>query len=123
VVLLYAGDLDPSGWDIYENICNKFSGEDSVEVIRFALNPDQTKGLIAMPVKESDSRYKSFIEMHPDLEGAYELDAFDPDELQQLTAKTIDKYFDTALLPKDAMEEWQEKFQRVKGDILRKLKG
>jgi len=38
-VLLYAGDLDPSGWGIYENICNKFSDDGDIELRRFALNP------------------------------------------------------------------------------------
>jgi hypothetical protein len=121
VVILYAGDLDPSGWDIYENICNKFSGEEGVRVERFALNPEQTKGLIPMPVKKSDTRYESFLEMHPDIKGAYELDAFDPDALQQLTEKTIDKYFDKSLLRQDKIDKWKEEFNAIKRKILKKL--
>ena len=122
VVLLYAGDLDPSGWGIYENICNKFRDEDGIELKRFALNPDQTNGLEPMPIKCKDTRYEAFLKKHPDIEGAYELDAVDPDELQRLTEEAIDDYFDPTLLPRDAMDEWQDRFNAIKKKILRRLR-
>lgn len=122
-VLLYAGDLDPSGWGIYENICNKFSDEGDIELRRFALNPGQTEGLAPMPIKPTDSRYKAFLKEHPDIEGAYELDAVDPDALQRLTERAIDDWFDQSILPKDAMEEWQKRFKSIKREILRRLRG
>ncbi len=123
VVLLYAGDLDPSGWGIYENICNKFRDEEGIELKRFALNPDQTTGLEPMPIKSTDSRHDAFRKKHPDIKGAYELDAMNPDELQRLTEEAIDDYFDPTLLPQGAMEEWRKKFDTIRKEILRRLEG
>jgi len=76
-----------------------------------------------MPIKPTDSRYKAFFKEHPDIKGAYELDAVDPDELQRLTEGAIDDWFDQSLLPKGAMEEWHKRFKSIKWEILRRQKG
>jgi len=66
VRIVYAGDLDPSGWSIYETIKNKLGQMNEtrldIEVDRFALQEDQTYGLLHLPFKESDSRLRSFQE-------------------------------------------------------------
>jgi len=46
-----------------------------IVVDRFALQEDQTYGLLHLPFKESDSRLRAFQERFPLLPRAYELDA------------------------------------------------
>jgi len=53
-----------------------------------------------MPIKPTDSRYKAFLKEHPDIKGAYELDAVDPDVLQRLTESAINDWFDPASCPR-----------------------
>lgn len=122
-ILLYAGDLDPSGMDIYQNIRNKFKNEGNIEIKRFALNQEQVGNLAAMPIKPTDTRYSKFLQMHPGLKGAYELDAFDPDELKKLTEKNIKDYFDSNIKAgeEEIIKEWHEGFAAVKNEILKKL--
>ena len=80
--IVYAGDLDPSGWNIYETIKRKLDEMNStgleIVVDRFALQEDHTYGLLHLPFKESDSRLRAFQEKFPLLPGAYELDAVPP---------------------------------------------
>ncbi|MCG6533305.1 MAG: hypothetical protein L7F78_01145 [Syntrophales bacterium LBB04] len=64
--IVYVGDLDPSGWSIYENIIERLGkmnkrGLDIV-VDRFALLEDQVFGLLHLPFKEKDSRLEGFKE-------------------------------------------------------------
>ena len=71
--IVYAGDLDPSGWSIYETIKDKLdqmneTGLD-IKVDRFALQEDQVRGLLHLPFKESDSRLKAFKAKFPLLPG------------------------------------------------------
>lgn len=120
-VILYAGDLDPSGWNIYENIANKLSH--IVHVERFALNDEQAlyEKLIPMPVKKSDSRTVAFLEQHKQLEGkCYELDAYDPNKLIGLASEAIEKYFDESKLI-GHYAEWYKKFEDVKKTVLAKI--
>jgi hypothetical protein len=122
VIVLYAGDLDPSGWGIYENIDNKLSAGGSVVVRRIALNPDQADNLYPMPLKESDTRYNQFLREHPALAGAYELDAMDPAALQQITSQSISRYFDDTLVPWQLRSNWEEEFTMLKKNIFCKIR-
>jgi hypothetical protein len=122
VVVLYAGDLDPSGWGIYENINNKLSAGGSVVVERIALNPDQVGNLYSMPVKRSDTRYKQFLKENPDVSGAYELDAMNPAILQQVTSARISGYLDDALVPREQMRAWENEFKKLKKHIFGKIR-
>ena len=121
VIILCAGDLDPSGWDIYQNICNKFWDNKKISIERFALEPIQTSSLSPMPIKESDSRFKAFLEKHSEIEGAYELDAMDPDTLRQLTATNIEKYFNENLIPARKIKVWKQKFSNFKNSFFEKI--
>jgi hypothetical protein len=121
-VILYFGDLDPSGMDIFNNIKNKFVDED-ITMKRIALKPDQTEGLIPMPIKKKDKRSKEFREfMHKHgLKGCFELDAMNPDTLINLARNEINNYYDENLKPSDEIKKWLEKFENIKTDILGKL--
>jgi len=94
-ILLYLGDLDPSGDDIPRCIQEKLKllGAD-VAVERIALNLNQVKqyGPPPAPVKKSDKRAPRFIEKFG--ESVWELDALGPDVLEELVSSTVAKYFD-----------------------------
>ena len=125
--IVYAGDLDPSGWGIYENISRKLdqmnkTGLD-LAVDRFALQEDQVSGLHHIPVKKTDSRLKAFIERFPLLPGAYELDAVPPRELMEMARKAVEKYFDFDLDRGRAEEvkAWQDEYRLLVADIYGRL--
>jgi hypothetical protein len=127
VRIVYAGDLDPSGWGIYENISRKLdqmnkTGLD-IAVDRFALQEDQVSGLHHIPVKKTDSRLKAFIEQFPLLPGAYELDAVPPRELMEMARKAVEKYFDFDLDRGRAEEvkAWQDEYRLLVADIYGRL--
>jgi hypothetical protein len=91
-ILLIAGDLDPEG----ENICETWAaclrdehGVENLTVIKVGVNPDQVRryALSPLPVKESSSRAAGYVEAHGD--GAYELEAFEPDQLQAIIREAI----------------------------------
>jgi hypothetical protein len=127
VRIVYAGDLDPSGWGIYENIVKKLdimnkTGLD-ITVDRFALQEDQVSGLHHIPVKKTDSRLKAFMEKFPDLPGAYELDAVPPLQLMEMARAAVEKYFDTDL-DKERAEEvqaWQDEYRLLVEDVFARL--
>ena len=121
-IILYAGDLDPAGWDIYENLKRKF--KELVEVKRFALNPDQIEelNLIPMPVKKTDTKHEAFCERFPELdEMCYELDAMDPEALQKLAVEMVDEYFNITLLDTHRIASWEGKFKEVSLRLLEKI--
>jgi len=96
-VILYFGDLDPSGVQMLE--ATKQTLEDEmgccgVEYVRVALNPYQISNLPNDPtaVKTSDMRYKSYIERFGNV--AVELDALHPQTLQEMAVRAIESQFD-----------------------------
>jgi hypothetical protein len=128
-VVLYAGDLDPSGYDIYKNIKNKlyeYIGKegkrymDELIIHRFALLQEQVAGkkLIPMFAKEKDTRRQSYLQEFAELEGkAYELDAMDPDDLITITKHEVKKYFDESRIKALKHEEWLSAFNSLKEHI------
>lgn len=107
-VILYFGDLDPSGWQALEASRQTLEDEMDlwgVEYVRVALNPEQVKqyDLPNNPdaVKESDSRYSRFVERFGEV--AVELDALHPATLTELAEEAIRSQFDM-----DAFEEQEE---------------
>jgi len=118
-VILYAGDLDSSGWGIYESIQERIGPDIKVE--RYLMNPDQVQGLSTIPPKEKDSNFQHFFDLFPQLryrdeEGKiqikmYELDAMPTGQVRSLTNQAIDKYFDEDLVDQSAMGEWKKEFK------------
>lgn len=79
-LILYLGDLDPSGWDMSRDIEERlalFAGE-SIEVIRLGLNKNQVDAYKPPPnpAKFTDSRAASYIREFG--RSCWELDALDP---------------------------------------------
>lgn len=97
-VVLYAGDLDPSGWDISRHIEeNLVDAAGTVVFERIALNPDQVADLNLPPTeqKPTDTRYAGFQAAIPALgDDCYELDAVEPRTLQVMLHDAISDHFD-----------------------------
>lgn len=96
--ILYFGDFDPSGEDIYRHIGETF--ERFGLVVNFekvALNLDQIKEyqLPPMPAKKTDARATGFIEEYGDM--AVELDALEPNILQEMVDEAIKRHFDSRI--------------------------
>lgn len=92
-VLIYAGDLDPSGEDIDRDFLDRtgcFS-----EVVRVALNAEQVDQYRLPPQmgKATDTRAASFVARHGRLLQV-ELDALPPDVLQELYTTAIAEFWD-----------------------------
>jgi hypothetical protein len=85
LVVLYVGDLDPSGMFMsQEDLPNRLSGYggDHVTIRRIALTRKQVAGLPSFPAtdKHKDPRYRWFRANHGGL--CWELDAMDPNDLR-----------------------------------------
>lgn len=111
-VLLYLGDLDPSGYDIYRCLRDEL---DLCKVERLGLHPgDVTQfGLVPNPIKDLDRRTKGFKQLYPELgDTVYELDALPPGELTARAREGILKYFNERILRKNqaAVRHWRANF-------------
>jgi hypothetical protein len=93
-ILLYAGDHDPSGWDIPRDFIDKTNCWDDVH--RIALTPEQVEEyqLPESIGKEADPRTPAFIERFGSLVQV-EMDALEPDVLRGLYQDAIDRYWHT----------------------------
>jgi hypothetical protein len=100
IVILYFGDFDPSGQDIPRYIEQSLTDDLGVDTsnmrfLKIAITPDQIAEykIPPMPVKHSDSRAAKFTAEHGE-DSAVELDAIDPNVLQDLIRKAISQHFD-----------------------------
>uniref|UniRef100_A0A7V4G6B6 Uncharacterized protein n=1 Tax=Desulfobacca acetoxidans TaxID=60893 RepID=A0A7V4G6B6_9BACT len=129
-VILYFGDMDPSGWQMLEAI--KQTLEDDmdlwgVEYQRVALTPEQIMSY-ELPhdpqaVKITDRRYRHYVERFGDL--AVELDALHPQVLRQLAVEAIESHFDMDLFREQVAVEQleQERLASIKQKILAEMNG
>ena len=94
VIVLYVGDLDPSGMYMSEEDLPKrlakYDG-DHITIKRIALTPRQVRGLPSFPAsdKRKDPRYPWFVANHG--KRCWELDAMDPNALRDCVEKEIRK--------------------------------
>jgi hypothetical protein len=124
-IILYFGDLDPSGINAFE--ASKQTIEDDlglaeVEYIRVALTPEQVDsyGLPHMPeaVKFSDKRCKRYVQRFGMM--AVELDALHPRDLKQLAINAIESQLDMESfeVQKQIEQEDQEKLAAIKSQVM-----
>ena len=104
-IVLHLGDHDPSGLHMTVDNGNRlalFAGG-HVEVRRLALNMDQIEQYDPPPnpAKETDSRFESYAAEHG--ESSWELDALDPDVIDQLIEDALRE-----LIDQDAWDEAEE---------------
>lgn len=90
--VLYLGDWDPSGENMLRAAIQTIQEElglDGVEYHRIGINPEHFDMIMAdpVPVKPTDTRSKNFVKKY----GAtcYELNAFDPKQLRDITEDGI----------------------------------
>lgn len=124
-VVLYFGDLDPSGVDMFEaaqRCVEKELGLTGVYWKRCALNPDQVSdyNLPTDPTaaKVSDKRYNKYKNRYGDL--AVELDAFHPRELSEIAGKEIESYIDMDFFRQQQDVENSEikRIQKIRPEII-----
>lgn len=91
-ILLYAGDYDPTGDDIFRDLQERTNIWDGTH--RIALTQEQVEqyNLPKNPAKEKDSRNKSFEERHGEVVQV-EMDALDPNDLHDLFLRTLDDHY------------------------------
>ncbi|RLI02000.1 hypothetical protein DRO31_05155 [Candidatus Bathyarchaeota archaeon] len=106
-IVLYFGDFDPSGVDIERDLEDRLGryGATEYKVKRIALTADQIKqyNLPPMPVKRSDARAEGFMAEHGDK--SVELDALDPNLLQD----TVEK----AILDNISVRKWNARVRKI----------
>ena len=123
-VLLYLGDLDPSGYDIYRCLEDEV---DNADIERIGLHPqDVTQfSLVPNPIKDTDTRAKGFKSLYPELgNNVYELDALPPGELMDRARKNILKYFNEDIHEENEREarHWRANFTDYQKTIKEMLK-
>ena len=99
-VIIYLGDHDPSGMDMTRDVEDRltlFSFETPIEVIRLALNFEQvtTHQPPPNPAKKTDSRAAKYIAKWG--YESWELDALNPQTLDQIVSDQIEGLLDTDL--------------------------
>lgn len=128
-VILYFGDMDPSGYQMLEAIRQTLEDEMDllgVEYHRVALTPDQIMDY-ELPhdpqaVKITDKRYRKYVQRFGDL--AVELDALHPKVLRELAVEAIESHFDMDLFREQMEVEQleQERLASLKEKIISDLK-
>jgi hypothetical protein len=134
LIVLYAGDFDPSGMFMSEKDLPKRLAEyggDHVELRRLALTREQVSALPSFPAadKKKDSRYGWFVANHGDR--CWELDAMDPNDLRDCVEAAIKELIEPEAWErcetvneaqrdnlKDFLEKWNslEKFESFRRD-------
>ena len=109
-VLLYAGDFDASGENIYRDFIKHTDCWD--KIVRVGLTWEQIEqfGLTVAVGKAKDSRAPGFIERHGS-NMQVELDALNPEYLRALFAHAIDGYWDASAHEAVLVEEHEERRQ------------
>ena len=129
-VILYFGDLDPSGVQMFEATQQTLEDEMDlwdVEYIRVALNPAQVADfeLLSDPaaVKLTDCRYKNYVWRYGMV--AVELDALHPQILQEMAVEAIESQFDMDLFNEQMEVEKmeREKLAAIKEKIMAEFNG
>ena len=105
VKILYFGDFDPSGEDIFRHI-NEELKEEKGEVIKCALTLKQVQehNLPPMMCKSTDTRTKGFSDKYG-MVSAVELDALPPDILKNIIKESILKYLSPEARAKVLLEK------------------
>lgn len=107
-VLLYVGDLDPSGEDIDRDFLARTDCWDRVE--RLAVLPEHVAAYDLAPTmgKETDSRAGTFVARHGDL-FQVEVEAIDPAVLRGLVLGAVNQYVDLSINARVRQTEEQDR--------------
>jgi len=110
-LMLVAGDLDPEGENITEvwGACLRDEhGVENLTTVKVGVNPAQVAGygLSPLPVKDGSSRRDRFVKAHGT--SVYELEAFEPDQLQGVIRDAIRGVLDMSLFAAEQRAESEE---------------
>ena len=101
IILLYFGDLDPSGKDMPRVLNEKFKEleVEGIKIIEVALNKNdvQKYNLPKNPFKPKDTRNKWYLEKYG-IDYAVELDALEPDILKEKIRESISEFVNLKIL-------------------------
>jgi hypothetical protein len=118
-IILYVGDLDPSGEDMVRDITErlKMFGCENMGVLKLALNPGQVKQykLPPNPVKPKDPRSESFFKKFG--QSCWEVDALPPEVLVKVIRLVLEK-----LVDREKMDAVIEKEEADKNWLQNKMK-
>lgn len=123
VHIVYFGDHDPSGVDIYrfiKDMCNRFGLD--IHFHRAGITSEQIEkyNIPPMMAKTSDSRYNGFVAEHGT--DVVELDALDPDVLIQIVKDEIEERLDQDIREETQAEE-EQKQNEIKDLVENYMKG
>jgi hypothetical protein len=111
--VLYFGDFDPSGEDIFRTIKEKLTKDFGITCrklhfrkVALTLKDIKKYRLPPAPTKVSDSRSKKFIQKYGDF--SVELDALPPNVLEEKIRKSLKSLLDWRQFQKDLKKEKQE---------------
>jgi hypothetical protein len=119
-IILYFGDHDPSGVDMVRDLgvrLERYGVTGGTEIVnKIALNRAQIDkyNLPPDPTKEKDARAKKFIAEHGN--EVVELDALNPDVLQELVKSSILKTINSEIWNQNARES-QEEQTKIKAQV------
>lgn len=128
-VVLYFGDWDPSGENMIYAAAQTLIDEMGlfgVDFYRCGINPEHFHLLQEnpdpVPIKNKDSRARRFVESHGAT--AYELDAFEPDDLKKLVEDSILAFTDMDAVKQDQEDEQHDReiLEQVKQETISFMK-
>ena len=119
-VVFHLGDHDPSGIQMTGDIEHKLRlyMQSPIEVVRLALNEDQTEDLPPNVVKDSDSRSETYREDFG--EDCWELDALDPALIQTLVHNAVDERIDHRAW--NAAKKHEQESKEELGKLIKELR-
>ena len=115
LVLLLLSDHDPDGEEISQSFARSMRddfGIENLDPIKAALNEDQVRELDLPPsleAKSKSSNYGKFADQHGRF--AYELEAVEPEKLQEILTEAIDDVLDLDLFNQELEREKQDTFE------------
>ena len=129
-IVLYFGDLDPSGVQMLEATIETLEDEldlYGVEFKRIGLNPEHIKQY-NLPVdptaaKKTDPRYEKYVEQYGKV--AIELDALHPATLKDMIRKSIESEIDMDLFEEqqDKEEEEDDRLDEIRDKVYEAING
>ena len=91
-IILYLGDHDPSGLDVFETLKVNLGSQFKIKRIGLSIEQIKKYKLPPQPAKKTDKRYKSYSSLYGNK--SWELDALKPEVLQDLLNKKITENMD-----------------------------
>jgi len=114
-LILYCGDYDPFGIQIYKTLLKKIK---KIKIDRIALTKEQIEkyNLIEMPEMKGKNLKERFIAEYGDK--AYELDALPAKELMSILDNAISEYLNPELYDDSKQLENENAFEKIKNNII-----